>query len=412
MTFVQNLRSVPVSYNQSYVCSIPELLLVIAVFTKELGSRNLAGIDFDYIGYPFFILYFIYHLREMVMSGTVPWGMYIYLSISSIFSIFFLGLQWGGFLKQIFPIVIIFSVNFFIIRKYDWRNVFKLYVKFAFYSAIFGIIQWILSVNGIQVLIKIPGRLDSISYEPSHYASILIPALVYCFFYFKEYKNYFFVMLTALILTFNLTGYLVFTLILCLVYVSPVYFIISIPVLYYLIFEVFVDINENFNRRILETLAVFKGNINVLNSTLDANGTTVSMYSNLMVAQENIKNNPLTGSGLGGNEETYYRLYRNTPFRFNYYYHLNAKSAHSLTIRVISELGLIGIFLYVFTIIRNLFLFDKGMFRAISLACLSHFLCKTFKLGGIIDYGTPFFFAMLIINGIQYRYNKNLYGGK
>src|SRR5690606_38614753 len=219
-----------------------------------------------------------------------------------------------------------------IIRKYDWRNIFKLYVKFAYYSAIFGIIQWILSVNGVQVMIKIPGRLDSISYEPSHYASILIPALVYTFFYFKDYKNYFLVMLTALILTFNLTGYLVFTLILSIAYVSPIYFIISVPILYYLIFNVFIDFNENFNKRIVETLAVFKGDINVLNSTLDANGTTIAMYSNLMVAQENIRNNPLTGSGLGGNEETYYRLYKNSPFRLNYYYSLNAKSAHSLTI--------------------------------------------------------------------------------
>src|SRR5690606_22209183 len=369
MTFVQNLRSVPVSYNQSYVCSIPELLLVIAVFTKELGSRNLAGIDFDYIGYPFFILYFIYHLREMVMSGTVPWGMYIYLSISSIFSIFFLGLQWGGFLKQIFPIVIIFSVNFFIIRKYDWRNVFKLYVKFAFYSAIFGIIQWILSVNGIQVLIKIPGRLDSISYEPSHYASILVPALVYTFFYFKEYKRYFFVMLTALILTFNLTGYLVFLIIISIAFVSPVYFIVSIPILYFIVFNVFVDFNENFNKRIVDTIAVFKGEEEILSGSIAANGTTVSLYSNLMVAFENIKNNLLAGAGLGGHEETYYRLYSKSSFRFNWHYGLNANSAHSLTIRILSEFGLLGFALYVITLIRNIFLLDKGMFRAISLAC-------------------------------------------
>jgi O-antigen ligase len=133
------------------------------------------------------------------------------------------------------------------------------------------------------------------------------------------------------------------------------------------------------------------------------------MYSNLIVAQENVKNNPLTGSGLGGNEETYYRLYSNSPFRLNYYYGLNAKSAHSLTIRIISELGILGFLLYLFTLIKNLFLMDRGVFRAISLACLSHFLCKTFKLGGIIDYGTPFFFAMLIINGLNYHYNKNKY---
>lgn len=406
--FAQSLRQIPINYKESYISTIPETLLVIAVFTKELGSRNLFGIDFDYIGYPFFILYFIYHLREVMLSQAVPWKMFLYLSVTSIFSILLLNLSWGGFLKQIFPIVIIFSVCFFIISKYDWRNIFKLYVKVAFYTAIFGIVQYILSVGGIQVLIKIPGRLDSISYEPSHYAAILIPALVYTFFYFKEYRRYFIVMLIALIFTFNLTGYMVFLIIISIAFINPVYVIVSLPVLYFIVFGVFKDFNENFNKRIVDTIAVFKGDINILNSTMAANGTTVSFYSNLMVAKENLGDNFLLGSGLGGNEETYYRLYRNSSFRLNYFYGLNAKSAHSLSIRILSELGLLGFILYIFTLIRNLFLLDNGVFRAISLACLSHFLCKTFKLGGIIDYGTPFFFAMLIINGINYRYNKAL----
>jgi len=412
MGFVQNLRAVPLNYKYSYLSTFPEFFLVLAVFTKELGSSRIMGIDFDWIGYPFFIFYFVLRLRDILLSNSFPWKLFLLLVGGTFISIFVLGIGWGGFLKQIFSIIIIYSVNFFIISKYDWRILFKLYVKLAYFSAIFGIIQWILSVNGIQVLIKIPGRLDSISYEPSHYASILVPALVYTFFYFKEYKRYFFVMLTALILTFNLTGYLVFLIIISIAFVSPVYFIVSIPILYFIVFNVFVDFNENFNKRIVDTIAVFKGEVEILNGSIAANGTTVSLYSNLMVAFENIKNNLLTGAGLGGHEETYYRLYSKSSFRFNWHYGLNANSAHSLTIRILSEFGLLGFALYVITLIRNIFLLDKGMFRAISLACLSHFLCKTFKLAGYIDYGTPFFFAMLIINGIQYRYNKTLYGAK
>lgn len=412
MNLVQNLRAVPLNYKYTYLSTLPELLLVIAVFTKEIASSRLFGIDFDWFGYPFFIMYFIMKLRDIILSKSVPWGLFVYLIASSVFAILFLGLQWGGFLKQIFPIVIIFTVNFFIISKYDWRNIFKLYVKFAYLSAIFGIIQYFLSIAGIQFMIKIPGRLDSIAYEPSHYASILIPALVFTFFYYREYKVYFFTMLAALVLTFNLTGYLVFLIIVSIAYVSPVYIIVSLPLLYILVFNVFVDFNENFNKRIVETVAVFKGELNILNSSIAANGTTVSLYSNLMVAFENIKNNFLTGSGLGGNEETYYRLYSNTSFRLNWHYGLNANSAHSLTIRILSELGILGLLLYFFALIKNVFLLDRGMFRAISLACLSHFLCKTFKLAGYIDYGTPFFFAMLIINGIQYRYNKDKYAAK
>jgi hypothetical protein len=391
MGFVQNLRAVPLNYKYSYLSTFPEFFLVLAVFTKELGSSRIMGIDFDWIGYPFFIFYFVLRLRDILLSNSFPWKLFLLLVGGTFISIFVLGIGWGGFLKQIFSIIIIYSVNFFIISKYDWRILFKLYVKLAYFSAIFGIIQWILSVNGIQVLIKIPGRLDSISFETSHYAYNFV---------------------AALILTFNLTGYLVFLIIISIAFVSPVYFIVSIPILYFIVFNVFVDFNENFNKRIVDTIAVFKGEVEILNGSIAANGTTVSLYSNLMVAFENIKNNLLTGAGLGGHEETYYRLYSKSSFRFNWHYGLNANSAHSLTIRILSEFGLLGFALYVITLIRNIFLLDKGMFRAISLACLSHFLCKTFKLAGYIDYGTPFFFAMLIINGIQYRYNKTLYGAK
>lgn len=406
--FAKALRAIPLDLRSIYISSIPELLLVIAVFTKEIGSRRLLGIDFDYIGYPFFIIYFLYRLRGMLFSKTVPWKLFIYLIGSAAFAIFFLNIGPGGFLKQIFPIIIIYSVCFYIIRHYDWRNIFKLYVKFTYFTAIFGIIQYILSIAGIQFMIKIPGRLDSISYEPSHYAAVLIPALVYTFFYLKEYKKYFFTMLLALVLTFNLTGYLVFAMILSMVYLNPIYIITSMPVLYFVVFYVFRDFNENFNARIVDTIAVFRGEVNILSGSVNANGTTVSLYSNLMVALENIRNNPLFGSGLGGHEQTYYRLFANSDFRLNWHYGLNANSAHSLTIRIISELGLIGFVLYIITLIKNVFLFDNGVFRAISLACLSHFLCKTFKLAGFIDYGTPFFFAMLIVNGMNYRYNKNL----
>ncbi|MBN8787271.1 MAG: hypothetical protein J0I84_09280, partial [Terrimonas sp.] len=111
----------------------------------------------------------------------------------------------------------------------------------------------------------------------------------------------------------------------------------------------------------------------------------------------------LIGSGLGGHEETYYRYYEHSTFKYNYFFGLNAPSAHSLTIRIFSEFGMVGLILYITTLARKVILLDNGIFRGISLACLSHFICKSFKLGGYIDYGTPFFFAMLLINFMRYK---------
>ena len=400
------LRSVPVSETKLYMASFAEVLLVFSVFTKEIASSRIFGIDFDFVAYTFAIGYFIYNFRSLIATAAVPWKLFLYFILSSLFSIIFLNLGYGGFLKQIIPIIIIYAVNFHVIWKYDWHYVFRLYVKFAFFSAVFGIIQVLLSFQGIDVLIKIPGRLDSISYEPSHYASILLPALIFTFFHYKEYKTYFLTMLLALILTFNLTGYLTFLLVLSIAYVNIIYLIVSVPLLYYLVFHVFVNFNENFNTRIVETQEVFSGNLTVLSRDVDANGTTTSLYSNLVVAQDNLKHWNIIGSGVGGHEEMYHRFYKNSPFVYNWYYGLNAPSAHSLTIRVFSELGIAGLIFYVVSIAKRVILLDKGKFRSISLACLSHFISKSFKLGGIIDYGTPFFVAMLCLNFWQFKYKN------
>lgn len=401
--FAATIRAIPLRKGEIYISSFPELLLVLSVFTKEIASRRIGGIDFDFIAYPVSIYYFLLFFGRLVSVHGNLWRLYFYVISSSIFSILFFNLEYGNFLKQIIPIIIIYSANFLIIERYDFRNVFKLYVKLAYYSAVFGIIQVIVSYGGISLLNQQAGRLDSIAYEPSHYASLLVPALVFTFFHLQEYKKQFFVMLIALILTYNLTGYLAFMLVIGFAYVNPIYIVVSLPVLYYLIFHVLPNFNENFNQRISETLEVFSGNTSVLNTRVSANGTTISLYSNLMVAEENVKKNFLTGSGVGGHEETYYRFYRNSMFRLNYYYGLNAKSGHSLTIRILSEFGLLGFVLYIVTLIRSLIFLDKGIFRSISFACFSHFVCKSFKLGGYIDYGTPFFFAMLLINFKEYR---------
>jgi len=386
-----------------YVASLAETLLVLSVFTKEIGSRRIFGIDFDFIAYPFAILFLLFHVKDIILSETFPWKIYVYLAITSLFSILFLQLSYDGFLKQFLPIIIIFSVNFFIATKYNWRMLFRLYVKFAYLSAIFGIIQVIASYAGINLLNRQAGRLDSIAYEPSHYAAILMPALVFTFFHFKQYKLYFFTMLAALVLTFNLTGYLAFLVVISIAYINPLYIMISIPVLYYIVFHVLVNFNENFNSRIIETQQVFSGDVNVLTRQAVTNGTTVSLYSNLMVAEENLKNGNVIGSGLGGHEEMYYRYFENSSFRYSWFYGLNAPSGHSLTIRIFSEFGLLGLILYVATLARKVILLDNGIYRSISLACLSHFVCKSFKLGGFIDYGTPFFLAILFINFRHYK---------
>ena len=390
--------------DESY--SFPEFMLIVAVFSKEIASKNILGIDFDLISYTFYILYFVSHLPQVLSSKRVPYLLFFYVIVSSMISILTIGLAFGGFIKQFMPILIILSTTFYLITRENIVRLFHLYCVVAYITAIFGIIQVLLSFGGINILIKIPGKLDSIAYEPSHYAAILLPALIFAFFNFRKYKKMVIVMLIALVLTFNVTGYVVFLVILSIAFVNPVYIVISIPVIYLVIFNLLPTINPYFKMRFMHSLDVLQQKKDILRRGLTVNGTTLSFFSNLEVAFYSLKQNFITGCGLGGHEEVYFKRFENTSFRYNYYYGLNAKSAHSLTIRVLSEFGLLGIVLYVFTLIKSVLFFPSGTSRAMALACLSHFLCKTLKLGGYIDYGTPFFFSILILNAHFFQLKK------
>jgi hypothetical protein len=210
------------------------------------------------------------------------------------------------------------------------------------------------------------------------------------------------VMLVALLFTFNLTAYLVFLAIFTIASVHPLYVLVTIPLAYYMFFYMLPNFSKDFSARFYDTYDTFSGRKSILNSRLDVNSTTLSFYSNFEVAKYTLNQSPLFGSGLGGHEEMYYRRFANSPFQSNYYYGLNAKAAHSLSIRILSELGLIGAVLYVYTLVRSIIFSGKGIYYAISLSCISHFLCKFFKLGGYIDYGTPFYFTILILNARAY----------
>jgi hypothetical protein len=385
-----------------YHYSWPEIFIVLAVFTKELGSRNDFGIDFDYLGYPFFILYFIMYMERILRMNAAPKVLFLYFILSSFISIILLHLSFDAFFKQIIPIIVIVTVCFTVLKDKNINQVFLLYVRVTFWTAIFGIIQVILSLNGIDILIKEHGRLDSIAYEPSHYASLLMPALVYTYINIKKFKMYFFVMLTALILTYNLTCYLVFLGIFTFASFHPLYVLITVPFAYYLFFNVLPTFSTNFSTRFNDTYSTLSGEKNILSSTLQVNGTTLSLFSNFEVAKYSLAQSPLLGSGLGGHEEMYYRRFAGSAFESNVFYGVNAKSAHSLSIRILSELGLVGSALYVYVLVKNMVMSRQGMYYAISLSCISHFLCKSFKLGGYIDYGTPFFFTILILNARSY----------
>ncbi|WP_129367701.1 hypothetical protein [Lutibacter sp. HS1-25] len=137
------------------------------------------------------------------------------------------------------------------------------------------------------------------------------------------------------------------------------------------------------------------------------NLTVFSFATNLELAISNFIRTFGFGVGLGGHE-TMYKYYFSLSEWDMYYMGINSNSAHSLTIRVISEMGIIGILIY-FNLIKGTLKMKNFNFQIISFAALSHFIVKSIKLGGYLDYGTIFFLVIIVLLIQNDKKDRNLY---
>ncbi|WP_127128452.1 O-antigen ligase family protein [Pseudoflavitalea rhizosphaerae] len=374
-------------------------LFVFTVFSRELGLTTVAGVDYDLISYNFFILYFITQLRYFKVSRQLVTGLFLILS-ASVLSKLYLHLNLAPMWKQIIPIIVIYVASYDAFAKVNYFSLFQIYFQISYYTAILGLVQFFLKLfTGIKIFTGYSALfLDSIAPEPSHYAIIILPAVIYGLYYFKKHKKESLVLIIALLLTTSSTAYMVLLIMLLILYRRIQYLLFMIPLLYF-VFNNFLLSYDKFYFRFLG----FKNYMeNQTFKTVQA-ATSVSFLSNFEVAIASVKANPLFGAGLGGHEEMYHRYFSQSSFRLSYLYGVNAASAHSLLIRILSETGLLGFGAYLWGLWKTLLLTADDYHRVVSIACLSHFIGKAMKLGGYFDYGTPFFLMVLIFNYIDYK---------
>lgn len=383
--------------------AIPEWLLYIfiaTVFSKEIGTVFLFGVEYDTIGYTFSMLYFIYYLNRLYINGYIIVFAMVLL-VNSIIAKTYLSLSFAPLFKQWVPITLILIVTFdFISRCGDIKRIFRAYMKISYYTAIIGIVQLLVKfLFGIKLLTDYSSYfIDSVAREPSHYASIILPACICSIMTFKTNKLRNSIIILATLGTFSTTAYAVLMVMVVIIYLNPVYLLLVIPFLYFIYHNVLLGYDK-FSDRISSMNLYFSGT-NMDNIT---NGTSLSFITNYETAEFSVKESPLIGSGLGGHEEMYHRYFSSSSFRHYYLYGLNSLSGHSLIIRIFSEWGLLGAGFYIFFQIKTLILSSGTFHRVISIACLSHFLCKFLKLGGYFDYGTPFFAILMWMNYQDYR---------
>ena len=385
-----------ISYSKALV-----LIIVLSIFSKELFTYYINDFGIDFFGYLSCIFIFLVYFKNFKTYTKLIYFL-VFVFLTALCSVFIFNMPLFPVIKTFIPVVIIYTSNYYVLQKNNqWLDrIAKLYIKIAYYTAILGLLQFVLSIFGISILGGSLGRgIDSIAYEPSHYAAVIMPAVILTILQFKKYKLKAIILITALIGTVSLSAYLVLLLVISFYFVNRYKFVFILPLIL-LSIQFLNNSNSSFNDR-------FQSSQNVLNGRVDitkANLTVLSFGTNLEVALFSIKKNPVWGSGIGGHKTMYDRYYKNSEFKNSDAYGINNVSAHSLFIRIVSEFGIIGFIVYILMFLRLYIKKSKDKFHhIIFLACLSHFLVKLFKLGGYIDYGTPFFMCLLIVNYLVYK---------
>lgn len=270
----------------------------------------------------------------------------------------------------------------------------KCYINMSVILVTYSIIAYLFNIT-------ISGRLEGWSGEPGDISLLLLPAIVY-YLYHKELSIRSIITIIAFILansTASFTALFTIISIFLIIYYKKQFIKLAIS-----IFLIFASIsyfsnylnNEKHNNKndaiikFKETWEVIKSdNIN-FDELESLNASSYAFLANLKVAL--LAPSRIVGTGLGTHAYNYEKVY---PHKLTNYrlYGLNANDAYSLSIRIFSELGIIGIIIFI------LFLYKKFNSKSLySFMALSYIInaCITgghYTANGCILFFVFFYFA-------------------
>lgn len=355
--------------------------------------------DFDFadirLSYFIYLLYSVTNINlilkkeliyNLLTKSKYLIGIFLFIILISIVNIYFNNDTVFLLLKQIVIISFIFFTTwlFFYKHRDNIYEIFKLYLNISVFVAIIGIFQELsyligfkygydfnfwkakhqLSYTGIFL------RVCSVAGEPSNlvYAlSLAFYTSLICFITKQEkpllntLKS--FIVILCFTLTFSLVGYI--GIIICLIFILILYFkrlrFINLLIFLCLFSVLFYFGNNTFNYRIKQTNLEIQKTINAESLSENekkqsVNQSTYSIVLHAKIAFTNFKNHYIFGTGLGSHLVAFNKYYQ----QFHYddtQILLHQPDAASLFLRLLSELGLFGIILISFFLLRfNIFL--------------------------------------------------------
>ena len=343
------------------------------------------------------VFIFIFTLVTLLSLLNVFWGNDSFFSFLK---------QFGGFLFNGVVYYLLIRIN-----KNNIDKIFRVYLKLAFIVAIIGIFQEFSFLIGfkygydysyfipkISLLGTVFGmiRIASILPEPAHFGAVMAPAMfVSVLNIVKRESNFIsrkasFLITISILLSFSLVSYVGIVIALFLImfnYKKIILIVACMSVLFAFICSAYLYIPD-IRMRVDDTVSVITGN-----APIDkGNASTFIFCSNAIIAYKSFLHNPLFGSGLGSHPMSYDRYIAQVidPEKFNMGW--DKKDASSLFSRLLSETGLMGVFLFSYFIVKFYVSKKKDAhFWIISNSILCLFILNLVRQGNYFYCGFIFF---------------------
>lgn len=422
-------------------------LMVLSIFLDDFiigytnnDARQASAFDFYYYYLIFlsFLTYFMF--KEKKMPFLPRWFLLPLLLL--FLASFVAGIQSDklrfSMLKQMIGITFSSVAYYNLIRfvKFDIKRLFDLYLKIAFWIALYGVAEEIMRLSGYNYLFANAKRVSvglyrvySIMGEPYFLCVALIPAV---YFYlnkilgtadFRDRKALMRlgVILACYVFTFSSAGFIGLGIMAVLIaynhrFLTPTSGRFFILVILVFIFGPGLNMEDlslkEMEVRLTDSYKAF-GTTGTLDKKqiAELNSSTFALYSNYLIAQKSFSANPILGSGLGTHEVTY-NDYFETLFGTKFmimYGHFNQKDGNSLFIRMMSETGLLGLIIIFIFIIKffagRKYILDKetAYLTIINQGIFVVFIIRILRTGNYISQGFFFFFFLYYFTYILLR---------
>lgn len=367
---------------------------VFAIFTEEFFFKYI--IDWKLL-YLIIVVNYIFIIRIKKLKINIYFlSLIIFFFLHGLVSYYIIGIPYNFMLSQIMGITIVGLYFYNIMPLYSKEDLTAVYTKMCLFVALLGYVLYLQNFNTPDY------RLRSILREPAHYVIIVIPA---CYYYFKNKKYLSFaIIFGTLVLSNSSLGYIgcgLMVLIPNLTFKRIGYLLALVPIVFVIFQYIYMEF-PFFKMRVDDTY----NSLNVINTGKFKEETNLSSYvmiANLFIAKNNISDHPL-GSGIGSHHYMHTQVYikelrppeylrkqgRDTD---------NSFDANSLFTRILSEFGLIGFILVIWSILLASKCFNsKDLY--LSQGIFIYFLLKLFRDG---HYFPPelFFFIWLFYFSIK-----------